>query len=66
MGLLNKYGVPTPKGSVATTVSQSYDIAKKYGPQVVVKAQVLAGGRGQGRFDSGFQGGVRLVTSYVH
>lgn len=29
---------------------------------VVVKAQVLSGGRGKGTFDSGFKGGVHLVT----
>lgn len=29
---------------------------------VVVKAQVLSGGRGKGVFDSGFKGGVQLVT----
>ncbi len=29
---------------------------------VVVKAQVLSGGRGKGVFDSGFKGGVHLVT----
>ena len=30
---------------------------------VVVKAQVLAGGRGKGHFESGLQGGVKLVYS---
>lgn len=29
----------------------------------VLKAQVLAGGRGLGRFDSGLQGGVKIVNS---
>jgi len=29
----------------------------------VVKAQVLAGGRGKGNFTDGFQGGVHLVKS---
>ena len=27
----------------------------------MIKAQVLAGGRGKGHFDSGLQGGVRLA-----
>lgn len=31
------------------------------GKDYVVKAQVLAGGRGKGRFDSGLQGGVHIV-----
>jgi hypothetical protein len=33
--------------------------------ELVIKAQVLAGGRGKGHFDSGFQGGVQMVDSCV-
>jgi succinyl-CoA synthetase beta subunit len=32
---------------------------------LVMKAQVLAGGRGKGHFDHGFKGGVRVIYSYV-
>lgn len=32
---------------------------------MVIKAQVLAGGRGKGHFDNGFKGGVRVVYSLV-
>ncbi len=32
------------------------------GGHAVIKAQVLAGGRGKGRFDSGLEGGVKLVN----
>jgi len=32
---------------------------------MVIKAQVLAGGRGKGHFDNGFKGGVRIVYSSV-
>jgi len=35
------------------------------GDDMVIKAQVLAGGRGKGHFDNGFKGGVRIVYSYV-
>lgn len=31
---------------------------------LIIKAQVLAGGRGKGSFTSGFKGGVRMVYSY--
>ena len=31
---------------------------------MVIKAQVLAGGRGKGTFDNGLKGGVRLIYSY--
>ena len=33
------------------------------GDDMVIKAQVLAGGRGKGHFDNGFKGGVRIVYS---
>lgn len=28
---------------------------------LVIKAQVLAGGRGKGKFNNGFQGGVHVI-----
>ena len=31
---------------------------------MVIKAQVLAGGRGKGTFDNGLKGGVRVIYSY--
>jgi succinyl-CoA synthetase beta subunit len=31
----------------------------------VIKAQVLAGGRGKGKFSNGLQGGVHVVKTYV-
>lgn len=34
-------------------------------PKVVVKAQIHAGGRGKGSFDSGLKGGVHLVDRSV-
>lgn len=33
-------------------------------PEYVVKAQILAGGRGKGHFDTGFKGGVHITTKY--
>lgn len=33
--------------------------------EYVIKAQVLAGGRGKGVFDSGFKGGVHLTKELV-
>ena len=32
---------------------------------MVIKAQVLAGGRGKGTFDNGLKGGVRVIYSFV-
>lgn len=33
------------------------------GGDLVIKAQVLAGGRGKGQFDNGLKGGVRVIYS---
>ncbi|KAI5954446.1 LSC2 [Candida jiufengensis] len=62
--LLSKYGVPIPEGYPATTPEGAYDAAKKLGTnELVIKAQALTGGRGKGHFDSGLQGGVKLISS---
>jgi succinyl-CoA synthetase beta subunit len=62
--LFEKYGVPTPKGKVAGNADEARAIAEELGgANVVVKAQVHAGGRGKGTFKNGFKGGVHLVNS---
>lgn len=62
--LLNSYGIPTPKSIPAKTPEEAYSVAKNFGTdELVIKAQVLAGGRGKGKFDNGFQGGVHVVSS---
>ena len=62
MSLLKEAGVPTPKFGVATTVDQAKAIAEEMGSNdLVVKAQVLAGGRGKGQFMKSQKGGVQLV-----
>ncbi len=54
--LLAGYGVAVPRGEVATTAEEAAAIAQKLGGKVVVKAQIHAGGRGQG-------GGVKLAEN---
>ncbi|KAJ3839944.1 succinyl-CoA synthetase beta chain SSC-beta [Lentinula raphanica] len=62
--LLNSYGIPTPKSIAASSPQEAFDVAKSFGHnRLVIKAQVLAGGRGKGKFDSGLQGGVHMVDS---
>jgi succinyl-CoA synthetase beta subunit len=62
--LLQKFGAATPAGRVATTVEEAEQIARELGTNdLVVKAQVHAGGRGKGTFANGFKGGVHLVKS---
>ncbi|KIK71312.1 hypothetical protein GYMLUDRAFT_33454 [Collybiopsis luxurians FD-317 M1] len=62
--LLNAYGIPTPKSIPAASPQEAFDVAKSFGHnRLVIKAQVLAGGRGKGKFDTGLQGGVHMVDS---
>ncbi|KAI9351339.1 ATP-grasp domain-containing protein [Obelidium mucronatum] len=64
MGLLQSYGIKTPRGSAATSPKEAEEIARSLKTDdLVIKAQVLAGGRGKGHFDSGLKGGVRMVYS---
>jgi succinyl-CoA synthetase beta subunit len=37
---------------------------KTIAKELVIKAQILAGGRGKGTFDSGLKGGVKLTKEY--
>ncbi|OQO01424.1 Succinate--CoA ligase [ADP-forming] subunit beta, mitochondrial [Cryoendolithus antarcticus] len=62
--LLDQYGIGVPKGAVAHSGKEAEEVAKSIGgDDMVIKAQVLAGGRGKGHFDNGFKGGVRIVYS---
>lgn len=45
--LFAQRGIPILKGKVATTAAQAHDIADELGGRVVIKAQVLVGGRGK-------------------
>ena len=45
--IFSKYGIPIPKGRVAATAEAAKQIAQELGGRVVIKAQVLIGGRGK-------------------
>jgi len=63
-GLLQKFGVATTPGKVASTPEEAESIARELGnKELVAKAQVHAGGRGKGTFTNGFKGGVHVVKS---
>jgi succinyl-CoA synthetase beta subunit len=51
-----KYGIPIPRGRVAATADEAKQIAKELGSRVVIKSQVLVGGRGKA-------GGIRLAKT---
>jgi succinyl-CoA synthetase beta subunit len=52
--LLAQYGIPVPRGKMASTPAEAREIASEIGGKVVIKAQVYAGGRGKG-------GGIKMV-----
>jgi succinyl-CoA synthetase beta subunit len=43
--ILAKYGIPTPKGGLATSPNQAREVANQIKPPFAVKAQVLVAGR---------------------
>ncbi len=51
-----RYGIPVPQGEVATRPEEVREIAARLGIPVVVKAQVLVGGRGKA-------GGIKLART---
>lgn len=51
-----EFGIPIPHGKVATTPQEAYEIARELEGPVVVKAQVLVGGRGKA-------GGIKLAST---
>jgi succinyl-CoA synthetase beta subunit len=54
--IFSNYGIPIPSGRVATNAADAKRIAEELGKPVVIKSQVLVGGRGKA-------GGIRLAKS---
>jgi succinyl-CoA synthetase beta subunit len=62
--LLKKFDVATTPGRVASTLDEAEQIARELGDiDIVVKAQIHAGGRGKGTFANGFKGGVHVLKT---
>jgi succinyl-CoA synthetase beta subunit len=65
--LLAQYGVVVPAGEVCDSAGAAQQVAAKLLAQgchrLAIKAQIHAGGRGKGTFQSGFQGGVKLCQT---
>jgi succinyl-CoA synthetase beta subunit len=62
--LLQKFDVATTRGRVASTLDEAEQIARELGDvEIVVKAQIHAGGRGKGTFTNGFKGGVHVCKT---
>lgn len=54
--IFSRFNIPIPKGRVTTTANEARQIADELGGRVVIKSQVLVGGRGKA-------GGIRLAKS---
>jgi succinyl-CoA synthetase beta subunit len=54
--LFRRYGIPVSEGRLATSVAEARAAAEELGDPVVVKAQVLTGGRGKA-------GGIKLAAT---
>ena len=62
--LFERFNVATPKGAPAETPEEAERVAAGLNTSnLVVKAQIHAGGRGKGTFTNGFKGGVKLCTT---
>jgi succinyl-CoA synthetase beta subunit len=62
--LFERFNVATPKGAPAETPEEAEKVAASlHTSNLVVKAQIHAGGRGKGTFSNGFKGGVKLCTN---
>nr|GMD61066.1 succinyl-coa ligase [adp-forming] subunit beta, mitochondrial [Ipomoea batatas]GMD66889.1 succinyl-coa ligase [adp-forming] subunit beta, mitochondrial [Ipomoea batatas] len=64
--LMGKYGINVPKGVAVGTIGEVKKAIQDVFPnenEIVVKSQVLAGGRGLGTFKNGFKGGVHIVKA---
>lgn len=61
--LLNDHCINTPRFCVANTPDDAEKVARDLlTKNLVVKAQVMAGGRGLGKFKNGFKGGVHAAS----
>jgi len=54
--IFSRYGIPIPRGRVALTASEARQTAEELGTRVVIKSQVLVGGRGKA-------GGIRVAKN---
>lgn len=65
--LMAKHNIRVQKGIEASTPEEAFAAAEKLlkegAVDLVIKAQIHAGGRGKGVFNTGYKGGVKVVTN---
>lgn len=66
-GLMADFNVRVQRGKVANSAAEAREVAdwlKETGAaELVLKAQIHAGGRGKGHFNTGYKGGVKITES---
>jgi len=65
--IMREHGIKVQEFGVAESAQQAAEIGKQMisehaAEDLVVKAMILAGGRGKGTFSNGFKGGVKITT----
>jgi len=65
--IMREHGVKVQEFGVAENVQEAVEIGERMisdhgAEELVVKAMILAGGRGKGTFSNGFKGGVKITT----
>lgn len=67
--LMEKHGLSVQRFRMAENEAEAVEggkyLLESGAPELVIKAQILAGGRGKGTFDTGFKGGVHFATDPV-
>jgi succinyl-CoA synthetase beta subunit len=65
-GLMSQYKIRVQKGEMANSTEEALTIANKLvaenAEELVVKAQIHAGGRGKGVFNTGYKSGVHILA----
>ncbi|XP_042909162.2 succinate--CoA ligase [GDP-forming] subunit beta, mitochondrial [Parasteatoda tepidariorum] len=62
--LMYDNGITVQKFRIASSINDAKEISKTFKVnEFVIKAQILAGGRGKGEFSSGLKGGVQLTKN---
>lgn len=65
--ILRRFGLNVQRGGIASTPEEVFSIANQLkltgANELIIKSQILAGGRGKGMLSSGLKGGVKICST---